>query len=234
LLRRARIPVVPTGAASAQAATQGWLYDLLRWAGVGDPTASHLQQVVVKPVSVVVIAVVAVVLSWLGNRVIRIWIGRAAQKAAGRRGSQRGSARAVTVTTLTANIWRVTIAVIAFFVALETVGVNLTPLLAGATVIGATIGFGAQSLVRDLLSGFLLIVEDQFDIGDTLAVGDVTGAVEDLTLRVTRVRDADGTVWVISNGEIRVLGNKSRASRSKSTRSQSAAATAAREEEGGL
>ena len=189
---------------------EGWLYDLLRWAGVGQPTAAHLQQVVVKPVTVVVIAIVAVIISWLGNRVIRHWIGSAARKAAERRGTPRASARATTVTALVANIWRVVVAVIAFFVALETIGINLTPLLAGATVIGATIGFGAQSLVRDLLSGFLMIVEDQFDIGDVLVVGDVTGKVEDLSLRVTRMRDDEGTIWVIANGEIRQLGNKSR------------------------
>ncbi len=189
---------------------EGWLYDLLRWAGVGQPTAAHLQQVVVKPVTVVVIAIVAVIISWLGNRVIRHWIGSAARKAAERRGTPRASARAATVTALVANIWRVVVAVIAFFVALETIGINLTPLLAGATVIGATIGFGAQSLVRDLLSGFLMIVEDQFDIGDVLVVGDVTGKVEDLSLRVTRMRDDEGTMWVIANGEIRQLGNKSR------------------------
>ncbi len=209
-LRQTRIPVVPAGATSPVPDVQGWLYDLLRWAGVGQPTAAHLQQVVVKPVSVVVIALIALVASWLGHRVIGHWIGSAARKAAARRGSSRASARATTVTALLANVWRVVVAVIAFFVALETIGINLTPLLAGATVVGATIGFGAQSLVRDLLSGFLLIVEDQFDIGDTLVVGEVTGTVEDLTLRVTRLRADDGTIWVIANGEIRQLGNKSR------------------------
>ncbi|MGD0320765.1 MAG: mechanosensitive ion channel domain-containing protein [Acidimicrobiales bacterium] len=209
---------MPQATMPALPAVSGWLYDLLRWAGVAQPTAAHLQQVVVKPVSVVVIAVGAAVASWLGNRVIRHWIGSAARKATARRGSQRASARASTVTAMVANLWRVVVWAIALFVALETIGINLTPLLAGATVIGATIGFGAQSLVRDLLSGFLLIVEDQFDIGDTLVVGDITGTVEDLTLRVTRLRAADGTVWVVSNGEIRQLGNRSRGASHPSAR----------------
>jgi small-conductance mechanosensitive channel len=100
--------------------------------------------------------------------------------------------------------------VIAILVALQTVGVDLTPLLAGATVVGATIGFGAQSLVRDLLSGFLLTAEDQFGIGDTIITGTTTGVVEDVTLRVTRVRARDGTVWFVPNGEIRVVANTSR------------------------
>lgn len=216
MLRRARIPVVPPEAVPPLFAEQGWLYDLLRWVGVDNSTASHLQEVVVKPVSVVLIAVVAVVVSWVGNRVIRHWIGTAARRAAARRGSARGSARATTVTALVANLWRLVIGTIAFFVALETIGIDLTPLLAGATVIGATIGFGAQSLVKDLLSGFLLIIEDQFDIGDTLVVGDITGSVEDLTLRVTRLRDSEGTMWTVANGEIRQLGNKSRRGHSSS------------------
>jgi small conductance mechanosensitive channel len=109
-----------------------------------------------------------------------------------------------------ANIWRGVVVVIAFFVILGTIGLNLTPLLAGATVIGATLGFGAQSMVRDLLSGLLLIIEGQYDIGDTVMVGDTTGTVEDLTLRVTRLRGFDGTLWFVPNGEIRKLANSSR------------------------
>jgi moderate conductance mechanosensitive channel len=116
----------------------------------------------------------------------------------------------VTLTTMTANIWRVVVGVVAFFVALGTIGLDLTPLLAGATIIGATVGFGAQSIVKDFLSGFLLTVEGQFDIGDTVVVGDTTGVVEDLTLRVTRLRGADGEVWYVPNGDIRLLGNSVR------------------------
>ena len=89
-------------------------------------------------------------------------------------------------------------------------GINLTPLLASATVIGATIGFGAQALVRDYLSGFLLTVEDQFVIGDSIAVNGVSGTVEDVSLRVTRVRAVDGSLVYVPNGEIRQLTNASR------------------------
>jgi small conductance mechanosensitive channel len=186
------------------------LYDLLTWVGVDPATARHLQQVVVKPVAVVVVVVVATAVGWVGSRVIRRWIGAVARRAAGRADSPRASARAVTITAMVANIWRVVIGVIAVFVALGAVGINLTPLLAGATVVGATIGFGAQSMVRDLLSGFLLIIEDQFDIGDTLTVGTTSGTVEDLSLRVTRLRGVDGTIWFVPNGEIRTLANLSR------------------------
>ncbi len=198
------------GATSPTVGDQGWLYDILRWAGVSEPTSAHWQQVVVKPVTVAVVLLVAVLIGWLGNRAIRRWVGAAAHKAVARADSPRASARALTLTSLLANVWRGVIGTIAFFVVLGTIGLNLTPLLAGATVIGATLGFGAQSMVRDLLAGLLLTVEGQFDIGDTIMVGDTTGTVEDLTLRVTRLRADDGTVWYVPNGEIRKLANESR------------------------
>jgi small-conductance mechanosensitive channel len=200
---------VLTGATSP-VTDQGWLYDLLRWAGVSQATAAHWQQVVIRPVSVVVVLIGAVILGWLGNRIIRRWVGSAARKAVAKADSPRAEARALTLTALLANIWRAVIGVIAFFVILGTIGLNLTPLLAGATVVGATLGFGAQSMVRDLLAGLLLTVEGQFDIGDTITVGDTAGTVEDLTLRVTRLRSHDGTVWFVPNGEIRKLANASR------------------------
>jgi len=201
---------VPSAATSPATADQGWLYDLLRWAGVSQGTAAHWQQVIVRPLTVVVIVLAAVLVGWLGNRVIRRWIGAAAHKAVARADSPRASARALTLTALLANVWRGVVGTVAFFVVLATIGLNLTPLLAGATVIGATLGFGAQSMVRDLLSGFLLTVEGQFDIGDTIMVGDTVGTVEDVTLRVTRLRSYDGVVWFVPNGEIRKLANSTR------------------------
>ena len=210
VLRRTRILVVTPGASSPLIAAEGWLYDVLVWIGVDHATARHLQDVVVKPVAVVVIVLVATAVGWFGSRIIRRWIGAVARRAAGRADSPRAAARAVTITAMVANIWRVVVGVIAVFVALGTIGINLTPLLAGATVVGATIGFGAQSMVRDLLAGFLLIIEDQFDIGDTLVVGTTSGTVEDLSLRVTRLRGVDGTIWFVPNGEIRTLANVSR------------------------
>jgi small conductance mechanosensitive channel len=198
------------GATSPTLVDQGWLYDVLRWAGVSDPTAAHWQQVVIKPLTVVLVLLGAIVIGRLGTRVIRRWIGAAAHKAVARADSPRASARAQTLTGLLASVWRGVVWIIAFFVVLGTIGLNLTPLLAGATVIGATLGFGAQSMVRDLLAGLLLSVEGQFDIGDTIMVGDTVGKVEDLTLRVTRLRADDGTVWYVPNGEIRKLANESR------------------------
>jgi small-conductance mechanosensitive channel len=103
----------------------------------------------------------------------------------------------------------VTIFAIAGFIILGDLGVNLAPLLASAGVVGVAIGFGAQSLVKDYLSGIFMLVEDQYGVGDVITVGDATGTVENVTLRVTRMRDVNGIVWHIRNGTIDTVGNES-------------------------
>jgi small-conductance mechanosensitive channel len=103
----------------------------------------------------------------------------------------------------------VTIFSIAGFVVLGDLGINLAPLLASAGVVGVAIGFGAQNLVRDYLSGVFMLVEDQYGVGDVITVGDATGTVENVTLRITRVRDVNGIVWHIRNGAIETVGNES-------------------------
>jgi small-conductance mechanosensitive channel len=86
---------------------------------------------------------------------------------------------------------------------------NLGPFIAGATVIGAALGFGAQSLVKDLLAGLMILSEDQYAVGDTIALDDTGGIVEDVNLLRTRVRADDGKVWFIANGEVRKVANAS-------------------------
>ena len=103
----------------------------------------------------------------------------------------------------------VTIFSIAGFIVLGDLGINLAPLLASAGVVGVAVGFGAQNLVRDYLSGVFMLVEDQYGVGDVITVGDATGTVENVTLRITRVRDVNGIVWHIRNGAIETVGNES-------------------------
>jgi small-conductance mechanosensitive channel len=103
----------------------------------------------------------------------------------------------------------VTIFAIAGFIILGDLGINLAPLLASAGVVGVAVGFGAQSLVRDYLSGIFMLVEDQYGVGDVITVGSATGTVENVTLRVTRMRDVNGIVWHIRNGTIDTVGNES-------------------------
>ena len=92
---------------------------------------------------------------------------------------------------------------------LSEVGVDIAPIIASAGIIGIALGFGAQSLVKDFLSGVFMIVEDQYGVGDVIDVGEATGTVEAVSLRVTRLRDIQGTVWYVPNGEILRVGNKS-------------------------
>jgi small-conductance mechanosensitive channel len=115
-----------------------------------------------------------------------------------------------TMAGLAANIWRFFVAVIAVAIILGMLGINLTPLLASATIIGATLGFGAQQIVRDYISGFLLTVEDQYSVGDSITVDGVDGVVEEITLRLTRLRSADGGIYFVPNGDVRLVTNASR------------------------
>ena len=103
----------------------------------------------------------------------------------------------------------VTIFSIAGLTILGDLGINLAPLLASAGVVGIAIGFGAQNLVRDYLSGVFMLVEDQYGVGDVITVGDATGTVETVTLRITRLRSVNGIVWHIRNGAIEKVGNES-------------------------
>ena len=188
----------------------GWLYDLLTRAGVDHGTAKTVTDLIVRPVAIVVVLIVAIVVARLGSKTLRRILQRFADQATSRSGSSRTGARMSTMSALAANLWRFFVFIVAVAIILGIVGIDLTPLLASATIIGATLGFGAQLIVRDYFSGFLLTLEDQYGIGDNISVEGISGVVEDLTLRVTRVRGVDGTVYFIANGDIRQLANTSR------------------------
>lgn len=99
--------------------------------------------------------------------------------------------------------------VIAGLLILETLGVHLGPLLAGAGLIGVALGFGAQSLVRDFLAGMFIVIEEWYGVGDVIDAGEAIGVVEYMSLRATTIRDVEGVVWHVPNGEIKRAGNKS-------------------------
>lgn len=93
---------------------------------------------------------------------------------------------------------------------LSTFGVNTGALLASAGVLGFSVGFGAQTLVKDLLNGFFLLAEGQYTIGDSIEINGVSGVVERVTLRTTSLRDANGDVHIVASGDIRMVTNKSK------------------------
>ena len=122
---------------------------------------------------------------------------------------ERAEQRARTLGSLLRYAITIIIATIALLMVLSELGIDIAPLIAGAGVVGVALGFGAQSLVKDFLSGMFMLMEDQYGVGDIIDVGEASGTVEQVTLRVTTLRDVEGTVWYVPNGEIRRVGNLS-------------------------
>jgi small conductance mechanosensitive channel len=117
--------------------------------------------------------------------------------------------RADTLATVAASTVRGLVWTIGALWVLAILGVDVRALAIGSAFVGAALGFGAQQIVKDYLAGFLMLAENQFGVGDTVTIGDQEGVVERVSIRVTDLRDGQGTLWHIANGDIRVLGNKS-------------------------
>lgn len=123
--------------------------------------------------------------------------------------AKRSAQRAETLGSLFRNIITITVYSLAGLLILAELGFNLAPLIAGAGILGVALGFGAQSLVADFISGIFILMEDQYGVGDVVDVGDATGTVEEVQLRVTKIRAIDGVLWFVRNGEIMRVGNMS-------------------------
>jgi moderate conductance mechanosensitive channel len=128
--------------------------------------------------------------------------------------SVRSAARAATLGVVLRSLAGFVIWTIAAITVLGELGINLGPLVASAGIAGLALGFGAQSLVKDFLAGMFILIEDQYGVGDTIDAGElagtpVAGTVEGVSLRTTRIRDADGTVWHVPNGQVLRVGNRS-------------------------
>lgn len=124
-------------------------------------------------------------------------------------GAERRVQRASTMGTVLRSVATGVIAGVVVLMILDELGLNIGPLLASAGILGVALGFGSQSLVKDFLSGLFMIVEDQYGVGDVVDLGEATGSVESVGLRVTRLRGLDGTVWYVPNGQIQRVGNQS-------------------------
>ena len=181
---------------------------------------------VAKPAHILLIVVVAWVANHLLHRAIRRFTERIANPEAQERiqrlrrhapdalqshgpQSLRSAARATTLSHLLRSATTVVVWTIAGAMILGELGVALGPLIAGAGIAGVALGFGAQSLVKDFISGTFMLIEDQYGVGDIVDAGEATGTVEAVSLRTTRLRDVNGTVWHIPNGNILRIGNMS-------------------------
>ena len=163
---------------------------------------------VAKPLTIALIVVLALVASRLVTRSIGRFL-RGVESAAAANATARVKQRAETIGLVLRSIARAIIFVIALSTILGELGVALGPLIAGAGIAGVALGFGAQSLVKDFLSGMFMLIEDQFGVGDVIDAGDALGTVEAVSLRTTRIRSVDGTLWHVPNGSIARVGNKS-------------------------
>lgn len=166
-----------------------------------------------KPLVLIGLFVLAYAIRWVVLRLVNRVVRRAAHSTLPDRmnvaTTARRAQRAETIGSLMQSV--ITGLLVAVFgtMMLSELGVDIAPIIASAGIIGIALGFGAQSLVRDYLSGVFMILEDQFGVGDIIDVGEATGTVEAVTLRVTRLRDINGTVWYVPNGAILRVGNQS-------------------------
>jgi len=143
------------------------------------------------------------ILGFAGARGIRGFVARGAPGQP----DEEVRKRADTLSSVLITAGQVFIIVIAAFIILSELGINIAPILAGAGVIGIAIGFGAQSLVKDIIAGVFIIMENQYRVGDVVKIADISGLVEQINLRRTMLRDLDGIVHTVPNGEIRVASN---------------------------
>jgi len=172
-------------------------------------------------VTIVLAALAIAVLHRLIDRVVATMTSKSARRLAesGRAGrvlasatgmaNERQRQRVETVGSLLRSIVTFVVVTLAVLTIMALVGIPLGPLLASAGVAGVALGIGAQSLVKDFLSGIFMIMEDQYGVGDVIDTGEAIGTVEEVTLRITRLRDANGITWYVRNGEIIRVGNRS-------------------------
>ena len=205
---------------------QSWLcstvYDITE-----STRAAEIADALTVPMRVLIILLVGFIIARLARRAIKRFVRRLErpdaaetfERARRRTGvalfdsgeipTARRVQRAQTIGSVLRSITSAVIWTIVILTALGEVGVHLGPVLAGAGILGVAIGFGSQTLVRDFLTGLFMLFEDQYGVGDVIDAGDASGVVEGVSLRTTRLRDVQGTLWHIPNGEIKRVGNLS-------------------------
>ncbi|HEX8347196.1 MAG TPA: mechanosensitive ion channel family protein [Actinoplanes sp.] len=188
--------------------------------------ATYSYVLVLKPLRIVGIVVIAMLIRYLLHRAIRglaTSTSRAAmpallkplreramvEPAEGQFIPERRRQRAEAIASVLRSFVTAAVATMAVLLIMGELGFNLAPLLASAGIVGVALGFGAQSLVKDLIAGLFMLLEDQYGVGDTVDLGEAVGVVETVGLRITTVRDGRGVLWYIRNGEITRVGNKS-------------------------
>ena len=191
---------------------------------VREVSQSTQQDIIIPGLRIAGIIVGALILRWLVHRAIARVVTRAKSTSLRDRFErrqvggddsatellrERRRQRAETIGSILRSSATAVIFGLAFVMVLSELHIDIGPIIASAGVAGVALGFGAQSLVKDFLSGVFMILEDQYGVGDVIDTGSATGTVEEVGLRVTRLRDGQGVVWYVRNGEILRIGNQS-------------------------
>ena len=209
--------------------TEDWLCETVTDVTGNDWLGAAADWLIAKPILILLIFALALLVRWLVFKAVARLVDRAshgvlptiaqprpeddesgiANGATARIAAARRKQRAETLGGVLRSVTTFSVFTIAAIMALSELGANIGPLIAGAGIVGIALGFGAQTLVRDFLSGLFMLFEDQYGVGDVVDLGDAIGTVEAVSLRVTRLRDVNGTVWYVRNGEILRVGNMS-------------------------
>ncbi|HEX3721875.1 MAG TPA: mechanosensitive ion channel family protein [Nitrolancea sp.] len=169
-------------------------------------TLEHVGETTIGPIlSILVIVVIALLMLRGFRTIIRRSIKRLVERS--NQPSRELTLKVNTLSSVVESGGRLTILVLAGMMILSDLGIDIAPLLASAGVVGIAIGLGAQSLIRDFINGFLILSEDQFGVGDVIAVNGFTGTVEHISLRRTGIRGGDGSMTIVPNGDIRSVQN---------------------------
>jgi small-conductance mechanosensitive channel len=178
---------------------------------MSEQTRNILEWLSGAPLRVFIVIVAAWVSYSIGHRAIDRAINKlaTADLKPGPGVAKRQAERARTTGSVLNSILKAVIWIVAIGMILGEFGFNLGPVIASAGVIGVAIGLGAQTLVRDILSGIFMLIEDQYGVGDQIKVLEIEGVVEKVGLRITTIRDKDEVLWYVRNGEILIIGNRS-------------------------
>jgi small conductance mechanosensitive channel len=194
------------------------------WFGL-DWLAANADVLIATPAKILLIVVLAAVVRAMLHRGIRRLTDRTATGAVptilrplrnrvapndpGGQITERRTQRAEAIGSVLRSFASIVVLGIAVVLVLGELGINLAPIVASAGVVGVALGFGAQNLIKDFIAGIGMILEDQYGVGDVVDLGEASGTVEAVGLRITRLRDVNGVVWYVRNGEILRVGNKS-------------------------
>ena len=164
------------------------------------------------PLRIIAVLAGAIIAQWVGHRAINRAVNRLATAdfRPGPGTANRQAERARTIGSVLTSILNAVVWIVALTMILGEFGFNLGPVIASAGIVGVAVGLGAQTLVRDVISGIFMLIEDQYGVGDRVDILTIQGVVERVGLRITTVRADDGTLWYIRNGEILTLGNASK------------------------